>query len=1073
MRVFQSPQLSYLATALILAISFVAQGAAVAQEADAEAIRDFNVAAALQNAGLYPRAAERWTDFQKKHPKDARLDRATYYLGICQLHAKQYPQSAATFQAVITKYPTFPALDGAHYNLAMCSYQTAVASKKPEDYLKAATTFDTMLKKFPKSTQAARACYYQGESFYHGKKLKEAAAAYARVPAAYASSPLLPNSLYALGTTQQELDLFAEAEATFTSFLSKAELAKHALAPEVQLRLGLSQFAQKKYADADKQFAAAAAQPEFLLADLALLRQGQCRMELGNYDQALPLFTKCVADFATSIHKPAAQLAAGRCQYQLEQFPAARALLEPIARGKLPVSPEAAYWLGRVFIKEKNPQAAFAILDEISKTSNQSDFLPYLELTRVDALYEIAERRKETVALYDAFVKKFPKHSLTPQAHYMSAFAALGEKDYPLAHTRAEAFLGTADYQKHELTPAVLFIAGEGYLLSADPAKAVANRAKAEAFYKRLVAEYPQHNRMPAAQLRISWCLYQSDKFAESLALLRSMLAKFTEAPQKADAQFLIGRNSSALQKEAEAITAYNAALAADPKWQRADEVYLAAGRSHRNLKNLPAATTRFTELVTRYPDSQQRAAGLFELGKLSQQQNVPDKALTYFREVLQKYATSEFAPLAQYGLGAAHYAKEEYPQAETQLTALLGTKPEPGLLNQTHYLRGLVYQRLNKFPEGVKDFQTFLASKPTDESLWDAKYALALCHIGAKQPDPAIVVLKELQAGQPTYQYADKVLYELGHAQSNKMLLAESAATFKKLAETHKTSPLAAESWFHVGQYHATLASKEADAAKQTPQWTLADQALTAGLAAKPADELHEKLLYKLGDVRFQMKNFPAAVQILQQQIAKFSTGTLIDPARFLAAECFFQQDDFTQALPLFAMVATRKVEVYHSQALYRAGTCAANLKQWEPSRQHFAALLQQFPKFEQVHEARYGLGWSHQQLKQIPQARALYEQITRETETVTAAKARFMIGELDFSDQKYESAIEQFLAVAVGYPFKEWRAMGHFEAARCFRELKQNDKAIASLETLLKDHADHPKAKDAAKLLAELKKS
>ena len=81
-------------------------------------------------------------------------------------------------------------------------------------------------------------------------------------------------------------------------------------------------------------------------------------------------------------------------------------------------------------------------------------------------------------------------------------------------------------------------------------------------------------------------------------------------------------------------------------------------------------------------------------------------------------------------------------------------------------------------------------------------------------------------------------------------------------------------------------------------------------------------------------------------------------------------------------------------------------------------------------------------------------------------------MVGELDFGDAKYEAAIEHFLAVAVGYPFPEWKAFGHFEAARCFIQLKQNAKAIASLEIITKDHAQHPKAKDAAKLLAELKK-
>jgi len=1043
-----------------------------AQDKQAASIRDYNVAAALQNAGFYPRAAERWAEFLKKYPKETRLDRATYYLGICQLHTKKFPESSATFQLLIGKYPKFVDLDGAYYNLAMCSYQLAVVSKKPEAYVKAATEFDTMLKKYPKSMFAPQACYFQGESFYAAQKLKEAATSYLVLISNYASSPLLPDALYALGTTQQELQQHLEAEATFNKFIANESLAKHPLAGEVQLRLGLVQFSQKKYAEADKLFAAAAAREKFPLADLALLRQGQCRLELGNYEQAIPLFTKMVSQFANSVHKPAAQLAAGRCYYQLEKFADASKLLEPLARQKIAQSPEAAYWLARGFIKQKSPQEAFAILEEVAGTADKSEFLPYIQLTRIDALYEIPQRRKETVALYDAFVKQHPKHSLAPQAHYMSAFTALGEKDFPLARSRAEAFLGTAEYQKHELTPALLFIAGEGYLLVDDQAAAAENRTKAQTFYQRLVTEYPQHNRFSAAQLRIAWCFYQSDKFNESVALLKGILPKLTEAPQKADANFLIGRNSSSLKKEAEAIAAYDAALGADPKWPRIDEVLLAAGRSHRTLKNLPAAIGRFKELAAKYPNSSQRPAALFELGDIAQKDGKHDQAIAYFTEVQQKYAASQFGPVSQYGLGSACYAKQDYAAAQKHLAALLASKPNEKLLNRAHYLQGLTYQGLKQFPAGIKELLLFIASKPGGDVLSDAKYALALCHIGAKQPDPAIVVLKELHAAQPAYAYDDKVLYELAHTQLVKMLAAEATATFKLLAQTHKESSLAAESWFHVGQFHSGVAAETKQPATQTAQWKAADQAYTAGLASKPSPELHEKLFYKLADARFQMKDYAEANKILQQQISTFAQGILVDPARFLSAECFYQQNDFTQALPLFTLVASRKVEAYQDQALYRAGTCAANLKQWEPSRQHFDALIKKSPKFDQVHEARYGLAWAHQQLKQLPQSRALYEQITRETETITAAKARFMIGELDFGEGKYESAIEQFLSVAVGYPFKEWRAMGHFEAARCFIQLKQNDKAIASLQVIIREHADHPKAKDAAKLLTELKK-
>ncbi|MCP3690806.1 MAG: tetratricopeptide repeat protein [Planctomycetaceae bacterium] len=1046
--------------------------AGVTQENQSAAIRDYNVAAALQNAGLYPRAAERWTNFLKTHPKDTRLDRATYYLGVCQLHTKQYPQSTATFQGLIAKYPKFPDLDGAYYNIAMCAYQLAVTSKNTADYQKAIAAFQAMVTKYPKSSYAPRAIYFQAESHYVGKQLKEAVAAYQKIITSYPSSPLLPDTLYAMGTTQQELTLHAEAEATFAQFLAKADFAKHPLFPEVNLRAALCQFSQKKFAEADKRLAIVVTLKDFPLVDLAYLRQGQCRVELGNYDQAVPLLVKFIAEFPKSPHAPAGTLALGRSYYQLEKLDDARRVLEPLAKLKVAESPEAAYWLGRGLLKQKKPTEAFALLDAIAKTSGDSAYLPYLQLTRVDAIYEIAARRKETPALYEAFVKQHPKHALTPQAHYMSAFASLGEKDYVVSRSRAETFLTNPEYAKHELTPAVLFIAGEGYLLHPDEANQATHRVKAEALYRRVVAEYPEHPRVSAANLRISWCLYQGKKYTESAALLKTILPALTEPAQKADAHFLLGRNSTGLNKDQEAISFFDQSLASDPQWSRRDEVLLASGGSYRRLKNTAAAIGRFTELTSKYPDSSYRAQALFELGELAQQEAKHDVAIGHFNETVAKYKATPFGPLALYGLGSSYYAKEDLPNALTQLNALLAATPAAPLINQARYLRGLTHQRLNQFPPAIADFQVYIAAKPMGEALWDAKYALALCHVGAKQLDPAIATLKELQTGQPKYKFADKVLYELAHAQLGKTLPADAATTFRQLAETHKESPLAAESWFHVGQHQASVAADAKDAAPKTAALTSSDQAFTAAIASKPTPELHEKLLYRLADVRFQASNYPGAGQLLAAQITMFPNGELIDPARFLAAECYFQQDDFTKALPLYTMVASRKVERYHAQALYRAGTCAANLKQWDPSRTHFASLLTTFPKFEQAHEARYGQAWAHQQLKQFPQARTLYELITRETETITAAKARFMVGELDFGDAKYESAIEHFLAVAVGYPFPEWKALGHFEAARCFIQLKQNAKAIASLEIITKDHAQHPKAKDAAKLLAELKK-
>jgi TolA-binding protein len=164
--------------------------------------------------------------------------------------------------------------------------------------------------------------------------------------------------------------------------------------------------------------------------------------------------------------------------------------------------------------------------------------------------------------------------------------------------------------------------------------------------------------------------------------------------------------------------------------------------------------------------------------------------------------------------------------------------------------------------------------------------------------------------------------------------------------------------------------------------------------------------------------------------------------------------------------------VEKFLAQALYRAGACAGRLENWKTSQQHYEAMLAQFPKSEHVPEARYGLGWAQKKQGLLPAARASLELVTKETEAEAAAKARFMIGEIAFEEKKYDEAIEHFLTVAVGYPFAEWQGLARFEAARCFEQLKQKDKAIESLQIVVEKFPTHPKAKLAAEMIVNLKK-
>ena len=80
-------------------------------------------------------------------------------------------------------------------------------------------------------------------------------------------------------------------------------------------------------------------------------------------------------------------------------------------------------------------------------------------------------------------------------------------------------------------------------------------------------------------------------------------------------------------------------------------------------------------------------------------------------------------------------------------------------------------------------------------------------------------------------------------------------------------------------------------------------------------------------------------------------------------------------------------------------------------------------------------------------------------------------MMGQCALASKNYAEASEHFLESAFGYPYEEWQCQGQFEAAKCFIELKDVEKARESLETITKRFPNHARAKEATTMLAALK--
>lgn len=1051
-----------LVTAILLATNAIlATELLAADDLNPEATRQYAVAYGFQSKKLFAQAIPRWTTFLQSFPKDERTPNAHYQLGVCQLNEKKLPEAAATFRHVLTNFAQFKHLDGAQFNLGLTLFQTAQTTKQPNDFKVAAAEFANVVTKFPQSLLLADATYFQAECFYLSADKTNAAVAYQKVIATYPNAAIVPDSFYGLGVTQQDLEQHAEATTTFTTLLQR--FPNSPLVAEAKLRLGLSLVAQKKNAEAEPYFAQAATVAEFALADVALLRQGQALFDQGKFVEAATLLETLPAKFPKSDQIGPSMTSVGKARFRAAQFPQAQTLLTNVVNQKLPTAPEAAYWLGRTLIALKQPANVIPTIDPVIAANPQSEFVPHMQLVRIDSIYEISERRKETIALYSNFAGQFAASELAPEAKYRAALAALQTADYPNAQAQAEQFLATAPFAKHALIPEVLFVGGEAFLLH----QPEANLAKAEPLFRRLVNEFVASPRAPQAHVRIGLCLYSSGvttnqpaKFEECLTYLNQAAAAIKEPAQLAEARYLIGRAHGEQKRHAEAIASFRSAQQAKPDWDRLDEILLALGVSLRAANDPANAVVELTKL-SQIATSKLRDRALFHLGEIDRSLKKPDTAVAFYQQVITGFPMSDLFPAALYGSAAALFEKPDFANALSHLNRLIAEKPQAEQIPAALFLRGLCQLRLKQFDPALKDLTAFLATnKAAEKDALDAKFAMALCQVGLKQHDPAIVTFTQLLAAKPDFADADKCYYEIAFANLELKKDKEANDAFRNLVTKLPNSPLAAEAWCRVGEFH--------DSQKQP---TEATQAFTSGLTSAKASDLRERLHYRLGWMQLEQKQFPAALATFQNQLKELPQGPLSGDANFLSGECQFRQEKFAEALPFFAAVIAIKQERFYAKALYRSGVCCTNLKQWPQAQQHFTALIQAFPQFEQIHEARYGLGFSMQNQNQFDAAKATYLQVTKESRSETAAKARFMMGQCAFAMKNFPEATEHFLEAAFGYPYDEWQCQSHFEAARCLIELKDVAKARESLETVTKRFPNHARAKEATAMLATLK--
>ncbi len=985
-----------------------------------DALNTYADAASFQNNGAFELAVEEWGKFLEKYPQDPLAAKAQHYLGVCNLQLKKYDAAAKAFAAVIEDHPEFELLEDAYLNLGWCQYSLA-SQGNADMYAEAGDTFRTMVEKFPDGKYEDQALFFAGEADYNRGKKKEAIAAYQQLLDECPESKLRKDGLYALGVTHEELEQFPQAGKVYDLFLQ--EFADDALATEVRMRKAETILQAGDFAAAEKIFAEVAATEGFASTDHAIDRQAYCLAKQEKFAEAAQLYAKLIQDFPQSIYASDAAMSAGRCFYRAAQWDEAAKRFQQVVEGDSQDVAEAAHWLCRIQLKNGQPQEASDLASQVLQKIKEGPYYVHLQMDLADALYESANSKSEASDLYLKIASEHPDDELAPQALYNVAFADLELKKFDDGLQHTSEFL-TA-YPDHRLVPDVRYVAAECHLQ-------LKQYAESEKIYRELIETTAEHPDRETWLVRLGMAIYLQKKYQDTVAALEGIVADIKTPANIAEAQFLLGASHFYLKQYGPAVKAFQASRKADGQWNQADEVLLLLARSLRQQDEADEAIKTLEKLIADFPDSRLLDQAHYRYGEICYAAGDFAKAIAEYAAVVDGWPESAFAPYALYNEGWAQLKNGSYADAAKTLTTLVDEHPDHSLVADAHFARGMCRRQEGRYAEAIKDIDAYLQSQPDATKQCDALYERGLAQVAMEDFAAAAETFQEVLTTSPEYASADKVLYEMAWAYKSTGGEAEKAvAAFADLATKHPDSPLAAEANFHVGE----SLYDEGEYAEAAKAYAIAKK-------RSSSDDLGEKATYKLAWAHYQLKDYEAALAEFSEQADKYPNGELFADGLFMKAECLFRQDDFEQALPVYTAVEDVKLSSPALEVLadLHGGQSASQLEQWEKAITFLSRIPEEHADSAFLPEAHYELGWAKQNLDRQDEALKDYELAATASRGEVGARARFMVGELQFGKKEFAEAIRQFQRVMYGYGgdnatdgVKNWQAKSAFEAARC----------------------------------------
>ncbi len=614
----------------------------------------YRIGEAYVRLEAFEKAAAAFAEALRRFPdaEDAPLGR--YNLGRCRVHLKQYDQALAAFQAAAAK-----GKEQVREEALVGAGESQIELGKLAE---AAATFRDFLAAFPKSKHGSDVLFSLGWTEARLGRQEAAAATFQALLKEYPQHPAAGKARLALSDAYTALNRYAEAAAVLDALQGETVLAE-----DVLLRQAWNRFRsgdKKAAADAFLRFANAF--PKSPLRGSALFNAGVSRFDLRDFAGAAELFKQVLDTAPASREAPEARFWFALCQYNLEQYPAALASLEPLLTAPVPLDAE----------KEET----------------------------LRALYPQAQARNgqhaPAIAGFRAFLAKYPKSTQAPRVAY--ALANSLERTDKLAEAVAVLDELLKGQPGPELKEHVLFAAAEYRYRLKQPEQALPH-------LRELAAAGEPSDKV---LYRLGWVLFDLRQFDESRKVFVRLAA--TASPFAPEAAYLAGRAAEELKDPAAAIGSYEKLAAGKGTDEFTERAFYRLGFLYDGQK----AEDNWRVYRERFPRGAFAGELRLKLAENAFAAGGTDAAQAHYQALVADAALkAELRASAEYGLAWCHVKRNEADKADqafARVAALSGVAP--ALLRDSLLQRAEIAYRAERFTEARDLFAKLTDAPPQAE---------------------------------------------------------------------------------------------------------------------------------------------------------------------------------------------------------------------------------------------------------------------------------------------------------------------------------------------------------------------